>query len=93
MFFKALSNFAPEAYDRYINYERRQKHIDLAILSTLYERVIADVSRARLQNLESAEAALRLFWCGYCDVLVRLSPTDQSIISQTRKIESKLRRC
>ncbi|KAH8114308.1 hypothetical protein DFH11DRAFT_1593741 [Phellopilus nigrolimitatus] len=63
------SNYSPEAYGLYINYERRAKRIDFLILSTLYERAISDTAKRRFEGVENAETQLRLFWSGYCDIL------------------------
>jgi hypothetical protein len=47
------------------------KNPDLFIIQGLYERAIAEAARRRFVGEAGAEEALRLFWGGYCDVLVR----------------------
>ena len=64
------SNYSPEAYEYYMQYERRAKKIDVDVITSLYERAIADTAKRRFEGLENAEAALRSFWTGYADILV-----------------------
>jgi hypothetical protein len=47
------------------------KNPDLFIIRGLYERAIAEAARRRFAGEAGAEEALRSFWGGYCDVLVR----------------------
>ncbi|KAL5482584.1 PRP24 [Sanghuangporus weigelae] len=63
------SGYSLEAYNYYLTYERRAKKIDLPVISCLYERAISDTARRRFNGENNAEAALRIFWLGYCDVL------------------------
>ena len=49
------------------------KNPDLFIIRGLYERAIAEAARRRFAGEAGAEEALRSFWGGYCDVLVRHS--------------------
>ncbi|EJC97945.1 uncharacterized protein FOMMEDRAFT_97432 [Fomitiporia mediterranea MF3/22] len=67
--FLIQSDYSPEAYDYYLTYEHRARKIDLPVISMLYERAISDTAKRRFQGTENAEAALRVFWSGYCDVL------------------------
>jgi hypothetical protein len=61
-----------DAYARYIATERRAKFPDLSVIKVLYERAIAEAAKRRYNGEPGAEAALRLFWVGYCDSLVIL---------------------
>ncbi|KAF8630909.1 hypothetical protein AX17_005267 [Amanita inopinata Kibby_2008] len=63
------SGYSLEAYAQYLAVERRAKYPDLLILSTTYERALAEASRRRFDSEVGAETALRLFWAGYCDAL------------------------
>ncbi|KAL5519977.1 hypothetical protein ACEPAG_1637 [Sanghuangporus baumii] len=69
------SGYVLEAYNYYLTYERRAKKIDLPVISCLYERAISDTARRRFNGENNAEAALRIFWLGYCDVL-RMNNVD-----------------
>jgi hypothetical protein len=64
------AKFSLEAYAYYIAAERRPSKVDIFILRGLYERAIAEAARRRFEGEVGAEAALRAFWGGYCDVLV-----------------------
>jgi squamous cell carcinoma antigen recognized by T-cells 3 len=68
---QAQAKFSLEAYAYYIAAERRMKNPDLFIIRGLYERAIAEAARRRFAGEAGAEEALRSFWGGYCDVLVR----------------------
>ncbi|KAJ7043889.1 hypothetical protein C8F04DRAFT_682003 [Mycena alexandri] len=57
----------PDAYALYIASERRAKSPSYPIVSTLYERAIADVAQRRFSGEAGAEEMLRMFWTGYCD--------------------------
>ncbi|KAF8180447.1 hypothetical protein K438DRAFT_2021342 [Mycena galopus ATCC 62051] len=57
----------PQAYALYIASKRRAKNPSYPILSTLYERAIADAARQRFSGEQGAEETLRTFWAGYCD--------------------------
>ena len=48
------------------------KQPDLGIVSTLYERAVATADLRRSAGEANAEAALRSFWTGYVDFLVRI---------------------
>jgi hypothetical protein len=48
------------------------KNPDMFILQGLFERAIAEAARRRFVGEAGAEEALRSFWGGYCDVLVRI---------------------
>ncbi|KAF8208710.1 hypothetical protein K438DRAFT_1812755 [Mycena galopus ATCC 62051] len=63
----SLESRTPEAYALYIASERRTKNPSYPILSTLYERAIADAARQRFSGEQGAEETLRAFWAGYCD--------------------------
>ncbi|KAL5501649.1 PRP24 [Sanghuangporus vaninii] len=63
------SGYSLEAYNYYLTYERRAKKVDLPVISCLYERAISDAARRRFNGENDAEAVLRFFWLGYCDVL------------------------
>ncbi|KAJ7432338.1 hypothetical protein FB451DRAFT_1480862 [Mycena latifolia] len=56
-----------ETYALYISSERRAKTPNYRILSTLYERAIADAAKRRFSGEQGAEETLRAFWAGYCD--------------------------
>lgn len=73
LFYQTQLNHSPEAYDYYIAFEKRSKQIDIQLLATLYERAISDTEKRRFEGIDNAEAALRAFWSGYCDILVRKS--------------------
>jgi hypothetical protein len=67
---------SPETYAMYISSERRGKTPSYSILSTLYERAIADAAKRRFSAEPGAEETLRAFWAGYCDTAVsRLRPS------------------
>lgn len=59
-----------EAYAHYITVERRAKYPNLLIVSSIYERAIAEAAKRRFNGEEGAEQVLRIFWTGYCDALV-----------------------
>jgi len=63
------SGFSPEAYAHYLTVERRAKHPDTLIVSTTYERAIAEAAKRRFKGEVAAEQMLRMFWAGYCDAL------------------------
>ncbi|KAJ7855952.1 hypothetical protein B0H14DRAFT_2353000 [Mycena olivaceomarginata] len=63
----SLESRTPEAYALYIASERRAKNPSYPILSTLYERAIADTANRRFSGEQGAEETLRAFWAGYCD--------------------------
>ncbi|KAJ6584742.1 hypothetical protein B0H19DRAFT_1319016 [Mycena capillaripes] len=63
----SLESATPEKYALYIASERRAKTPSYPILSTLYERAIADTAERRFSGEQGAEEALRAFWAGYCD--------------------------
>ncbi|KAG7088241.1 hypothetical protein E1B28_012255 [Marasmius oreades] len=63
------SGYSLEAYSRYAFHERRAKNVDLLLMSTLYERAIAEGAKRRFHEEAGAESALRSFWCGYLDTL------------------------
>ncbi|KAF7331655.1 ATP-dependent DNA helicase PIF1 [Mycena kentingensis (nom. inval.)] len=56
-----------ENFSTYILSERRAKSPDWAVLSTLFERAIAEAARRRFAEEDGSDAALRTFWIGYCD--------------------------
>jgi hypothetical protein len=66
----SLESRTPEAYALYIASERRAKNPSYPILSTLYERAIADTANRRFSGEQGAEETLRAFWAGYCDTAV-----------------------
>ncbi|KAJ6512063.1 hypothetical protein C8R47DRAFT_1033985 [Mycena vitilis] len=63
----SLASATPETYALYIASERRAKFPSYPILSTLYERAIADAAKRRFAEEQGAEETLRAFWAGYCD--------------------------
>ncbi|KAJ7645566.1 hypothetical protein DFH06DRAFT_1425383 [Mycena polygramma] len=63
----SLASATPETYALYIASERRAKVPSYPILSTLYERAIADAAKRRFAEEQGAEETLRAFWAGYCD--------------------------
>ncbi|KAJ7714178.1 hypothetical protein B0H16DRAFT_1808225, partial [Mycena metata] len=63
----SLDSATPDTYALYIASERRAKSPSYPIVSTLYERAIADVAKRRFSGERGAEEALRVFWSGYCD--------------------------
>ncbi|KAF8073869.1 hypothetical protein FPV67DRAFT_1479613 [Lyophyllum atratum] len=63
------SSFSLEAYARYLASERRARNPDLLVMSTVYERAIAEADKRRFNGEPGAEEALRMFWVGYCDSL------------------------
>lgn len=65
------SGFSLEGYAYYLAAERRMKQPDVLIVSTLYERAVAEADKRRFAGEPNAEAALRSFWTGYLDFLVR----------------------
>lgn len=67
---QAQAKLSLEGYAYYIANERAKKP-DLFIVRGLYERAIAEAARRRFIGEAGAEEALRSFWGGYCDVLVR----------------------
>jgi squamous cell carcinoma antigen recognized by T-cells 3 len=60
-----------DAFYDYITYERKAYNPDINVMSTVYERAIAEAARRRFNGEPGAEDALRMFWTGYLDVLVR----------------------
>ncbi|KAJ7695961.1 hypothetical protein B0H17DRAFT_930002 [Mycena rosella] len=80
----AQSN-SPETYALYIASERRAKTPSAPILSTLYERAIADAAKRRFSGEQGAEETLRAFWAGYCDTLRILDagiPAELSVLQR-----------
>ncbi|KAJ7175442.1 hypothetical protein C8R46DRAFT_64994 [Mycena filopes] len=63
----SLEPATPEAYALYIANERRAKGPSYPIVSTLYERAIADAANRRFTGEQGAEETLRAFWTGYSD--------------------------
>ncbi len=68
---QAGSGRSLDAYFQYIAAERRARHPDLFVITTLYERAITEAAQRRYDGELGAEAALRSFWVGYLDALVR----------------------
>lgn len=75
IFFKPKSDNPLLAYSQYIGYERRAKHPDSFVTRGIYERAIAEAAKRRFNNEPGAEEALRIFWSGYSDALVKHSST------------------
>lgn len=67
------AKFSLDAYNYYITWEKRAKSVDIGVLGCLYERAIAEAAKRRFNGEEGAEAALAVFWGGYCDALVSKS--------------------
>ncbi|KAA1469781.1 hypothetical protein DENSPDRAFT_835444 [Dentipellis sp. KUC8613] len=72
----AQANYSLAAYEYYIEYERRARKPDLSILSTIYERAIAEAAKRRHIGEPGAEEALTSFWLGYSDAM-RIHKADQ----------------
>lgn len=66
------SNNSLDTFARYIAAERRARYPDLFVLKGVYERAIAEAAKQQFEGDAGAEAALRAFWIGYCDTLVKL---------------------
>ncbi len=78
------ANYSLEGYAYYIASEKRLKNPNLLILKGLYERAITEADKRRFAGEANAEEALRSFWAGYVDFLVRhtssrLSPGSSTI--------------
>ncbi|KAJ3554397.1 hypothetical protein NM688_g3135 [Phlebia brevispora] len=80
----AKAKFSLEAYAYYIAAERRTKKPDAFVLTTLYERAIAEADKRRWQGKAVAEEALRSFWAGYLDFL-RFTDVEDEIQLKTLK--------
>ena len=65
------ASYSLEGYAYYIASEKRPKQPDLFILKGLYERAITEADKRRFAGEANAEEALRSFWTGYVDLLVR----------------------
>lgn len=72
-FVKPKSENPLVAFSHYIGYERRAKHPDLFVTCGIYERAIAEAAKRRFNGEPGAEDTLRIYWCGYGDVLVKYS--------------------
>ncbi|KAF8895465.1 hypothetical protein BD779DRAFT_1619135 [Infundibulicybe gibba] len=81
------SNSSLEAFASYIAAERRYRTTDLFILKTVYERAIAEAAKRQFSGDASAEAALRIFWAGYCDSM-RICESDLELETVRRAIRS-----
>lgn len=68
---QAQAGFSLEAYAYYIEWEKKSKKPDLFTIGGLYERAIAEADKRRFGGEANAELALRTFWIGYLDSLVR----------------------
>ena len=75
---QAQANYSLEGYAYYIASEKRPKKPDLFVLKGLYERAIAEADKRRFIGEANAEEALRSFWTGYVDLLVRLTSSRLS---------------
>lgn len=69
-FVKSKSENPLVAFSQYIGYERRAKYPDLFVTRGIYERAIAEAAKWRFNDEPGAEETLRIYWSGYCDVLV-----------------------
>ena len=69
------ANYSLEGYAYFIASERRPRQPDLFILKGLYERAITEADKRRFAGETNAEEALRSFWTGYVDLLVRQRPS------------------
>ena len=65
------SEYSLEGYAYCIASEKRAKKPDLFVLGGLYERAIAEADKRRFEGDATGENALRTFWVGYLDTLVR----------------------
>ncbi|KAJ8080386.1 Splicing factor [Marasmius tenuissimus] len=74
-----------ETYSRYILHERRARYVDLLLMSTVYERAIAEAARRRFKEEAGAELALRTFWCGYLDALRINNAEDSTQLQALRR--------
>ncbi|KDQ62555.1 hypothetical protein JAAARDRAFT_121734 [Jaapia argillacea MUCL 33604] len=75
----AQSKFSLSVYAQYISHERRPKSPDALVLSTLYERAIAEAARRRFAGEVGADQMLTSFWLGYCD-FQRVDDTEDDSI-------------
>ncbi|KAG6850068.1 hypothetical protein H0H93_001618 [Arthromyces matolae] len=67
------SNYSLDDYARYIAYERRARNPDLFVMTSVFERAIAEAERRRFEGETGSEEALRIFWIGFVDVLQRIN--------------------
>ncbi|KAF7346103.1 ATP-dependent DNA helicase PIF1 [Mycena sanguinolenta] len=74
----SLETHTLESYAVYIGSERRSNKPNYPLLSTLYERAIAEAAKKRFSGEQGAEEALRAFWAGYCDT-TRISEAGISV--------------
>ncbi|KAK1236238.1 Splicing factor [Marasmius sp. AFHP31] len=77
--------YSLETYSRYILHERRAKYVDLLLMSTVYERAIAEAAKRRFKEEAGAELALRAFWCGYLDALRINNAEDPTQLQALRR--------
>ncbi|EGN98450.1 hypothetical protein SERLA73DRAFT_169409 [Serpula lacrymans var. lacrymans S7.3] len=70
------AHFSLDAYGYYIASERRMRNVDMFIVTTLYERAIAEAAKRRFSGEIGAEQVLEMFWSGYCDAL-RIHDSNQ----------------
>lgn len=68
-----------DAYMQCLALERKGKSPDVFIVRGLYERAIAEAEKRRFASEENTEQALRTFWLGYIDFLVRKK--EESLVS------------
>ena len=71
---QAQSGYPLDGYAYCIAFERKSKKPDMFILKALYERAITEADKRRFAGEANAEEALRSFWTGYLDLLVRDAP-------------------
>ncbi|CAL1712564.1 unnamed protein product [Somion occarium] len=71
--------YSLEGYNYYITSELRPKKQDLFILTTLYERAVAEADKRRWKGEPGAEEALRTFWIGYLDFLRQNELDDEQV--------------
>ncbi|KAJ7600967.1 hypothetical protein C8J56DRAFT_813965 [Mycena floridula] len=74
----AESNSSLDSLARYATYERKSKTPDISVMSTVYERAIAEAAKRKFNGEAGSEEALRSFWTGYCDAL-RLTDAGDDI--------------
>ena len=92
------ANYSLEGYAYYISSEKRPKVPDLFVLKGLYERAITEADKRRFAGEANAEEALRSFWTGYVDFLVRSAISKPSsclstIATRRERKPSKRKNC
>ena len=76
---QAQSGYPLDGYAYCIAFERKAKKPDMFLLKALYERAITEADKRRFAGEANAEEALRSFWTGYLDLLVRDAPCRKKV--------------